>query len=228
MRSFGLVERKLEEADFFLERVSNAGWGEISYYFSAFVSASRSITFAIQGAISDIEGFNDWYATWQKKLKENQTAKFFHECRTDSQHLGICPIVGGAGYNGNQKFFFGQPSGGRFKYIPTEDVVLCCRSQMEITCYLLNDCYTEFGLIIDPNQIYTLEGLAQVGWTIEDVEEELGFPRGWTDIEWPEADKDYQRLRLLRRNIPMSYAFRIMQKYIPESVIVSWPPDEKA
>jgi hypothetical protein len=35
---------------------------------------------------------------------------------------------------------------------------------------------------MDPNQIYTLEGLAAKGWTIEDVEAELGYPRGYTDF----------------------------------------------
>jgi hypothetical protein len=97
MRSFGLAERKLEEAYFFLDKVTSARLLDMGYYFSAFVAASRSVTFAVQGCLNGASGFEEWYGGWQARLRGDPLARLFHECRTDGQHLGVCPITGGAG-----------------------------------------------------------------------------------------------------------------------------------
>jgi hypothetical protein len=67
----------------------------MSHYFSAFVAVSRSVTFAMQGCLKDAAGFEEWYGEWQTRLRGGPLVRFFHECRTDGQHLGICPIKGG-------------------------------------------------------------------------------------------------------------------------------------
>jgi hypothetical protein len=228
VRSFGLVEQKLGEADFFYNHVCSANWGEVRHYFSAFISAARSVTFAVQGAITGADGFDAWYGGWQKRLRDDPLARFFHECRTDSQHLGICPIVGGTYVEGRQLLFFGQHDPNRRTPVPDEDVATCCRVYLTTLCELVNDCFRVFGLLIDPNQVYTLEGLAAKGWTIEDVEEELGLPRGYTDIPWEGIDKTHQRLHLLRRSIPMSHIGNILEKYISPERVVSRPPGWQA
>src|SRR5687767_9037861 len=58
-RSFGLVEVKLTEAEYFLQRMSGAGTHsrEARYYFSAFFFASRSVTFVLKACLNDVEGF---------------------------------------------------------------------------------------------------------------------------------------------------------------------------
>jgi len=50
-KSFDLVDEKLAEADFFLEKLrdSSTDFFAARCYFSAFVSPSRSVTFALQG-----------------------------------------------------------------------------------------------------------------------------------------------------------------------------------
>ena len=61
--SFGLVEDKIFEAEYFLKRLqeSISMSFESSCFFSAFVSASRSITFALQAAMNGVPGFSGWY-----------------------------------------------------------------------------------------------------------------------------------------------------------------------
>lgn len=89
-RSFGIVEQKLEESDFFLtkleETIELAPFDyEPQYYLSAFASATRSITFTIQASISDIKGFDKWYSNQQSKLRQNKLARYFLEARNLSQ-----------------------------------------------------------------------------------------------------------------------------------------------
>src|SRR5262245_58858219 len=98
MRSFGLVDDKLEEADFFLNELiaAKGNFYRARHLFSAFVSAARSVTFALQGSLSDAPGFAEWYKVRQTELRKNPLARFFHECRTDAQHLGMNPVAGGS------------------------------------------------------------------------------------------------------------------------------------
>ena len=51
MRSFQSVENKIKESDFFLRCLEVTKGPEIIYYLSAYLSAARSITFAMQVAM---------------------------------------------------------------------------------------------------------------------------------------------------------------------------------
>ena len=130
----------------------------------------------------------------------------------DSQHLGLSPIRSGALGNGEGYCFFGQPKHGRYEWLPEFDVASACREQMRTICELVEDCYDRFGLEIDPDKIYTPEGLRAKGWTLEDVEEQLGFARGWTNVG-DDPDKDNHRLNALRREIAMPTIWPITCKY---------------
>jgi hypothetical protein len=206
MRNFGIVDQKLKEADFFCDRVVEGGADlfRVQNYFSAFVAAARSVTFALQASIKSAEGFDEWYGGWQDRLRVDKLARFFHACRTDTQHIGLNPVRSCHSSKGFEASYFGQPELGRYNWLPEVDVATACRMHMQTLCELIRDCYREFGMLIDPDQIYTSEGLLAKGWTLEDVEEQIGFPRGFTDIPWEGPDKDAQRLKLLRRNIAMS------------------------
>lgn len=97
-KTFGLVDEKLAEADFFLEKLAESGLNffEVRCYFSAFVSSARSVTFALQFVMSDVAGFEEWYSGKQQNLKDDLNAKFFHTARNESQHTGINPVSGGS------------------------------------------------------------------------------------------------------------------------------------
>lgn len=64
---------------------------------------------------------------------------------------------------------------------------------------VVENCYRDFWVYADPRAIFTEEGLELLGWVIEDIEEAVGLPRGYTDIPYHEEDKNFQRLRLLAR-----------------------------
>ncbi|MGA2207716.1 MAG: hypothetical protein ABSG10_13395, partial [Terracidiphilus sp.] len=59
-QSFGIVEEKLREAEFFLDALHAAPRSsfEARCLFSAFVSAARSVTLALQATMKDIDGFS--------------------------------------------------------------------------------------------------------------------------------------------------------------------------
>ena len=92
--SFGVVEDKLREADFFLahlcesERLSF----ESDCYFSAFVTAARSVTDAMRVSMKGVPGFKAWFDEALKRLKTDPLAPFFVEIRNEVVHEGINPL----------------------------------------------------------------------------------------------------------------------------------------
>lgn len=64
---------------------------------------------------------------------------------------------------------------------------------------VVESCYRDFWVYTDPRAIFTEDGLKLLGWVIEDIEEAVGLPRGYTDIPYDNKDKNLQRLRLLAR-----------------------------
>jgi hypothetical protein len=78
MKHFNQIAEKLKEADFFLEKMlsSNRRVDELNYYFSAFASAARSVTFVLQYVGSAVEGFPKWYSEIQVRLGSDIVAKY--------------------------------------------------------------------------------------------------------------------------------------------------------
>lgn len=217
-RSFDLVDDKLYEADFFLEKLvaSDRDLIEARYYFSAFVAAARSVTFALQAVMSDIEGFDGWYRLKQELLKGDKTAKFFHKARTESQHIGLNPLNGDIRSfiesRGNSKQYFFSQNG--MEPIPDAldgDAVAACREYLVSLVELIFECYEQFGSVIDPDKYYTLQNLERLGLSIEDVEESLGLPRGWTYIS---EGYDEKRIKSLRRSVPGTQIDWLFEKYL--------------
>jgi hypothetical protein len=60
---------------------------------------------------------------------------------------------------------------------------------------------------------YTLENLRRINKSLEDVEQELGLPRGFTNIG---KHNDEERVRVLRTHIPGSNIKHLFQKYCPK------------
>jgi len=216
MRSFQIVEDKIKETDFFLEKIKKSSFGQefegAPYYLSAFLSASRSITFALQASIKDIPDFEAWYEQRQDKLKKDDLAKYFVEIRNLSQKIGYYPICSGLSYIDENKklrlkYFFDRCLDEVKNPVPEEDVLTACNKYFALLLELVCDCFKNFGHIIDPVQ-YFIYGITKAGRSLEDIEEKLGYPRGWTNIE----DIPYEeRVRILRqefeKNISVDYIF---------------------
>ncbi len=203
MRSFDLVDFKVLEAHYFLNQISKVVMPEIDFIFSAFSSASRSITFSLQAALKDLDGFEVWYSKKQNSLKENPLARFFVDARNFSQKIGVVPIAGGVfsrNANGDDfivpRFDRTHPD---FKDIPTEDVYEACKEYFIVLLEIVYECYLEFGTHIDGHQYFTEANYKTLGKTIDDADEDIIGIRGWTKVDgWPDA----YRWDALRDKIP--------------------------
>ncbi|MEW5930775.1 MAG: hypothetical protein AB1941_25215 [Gemmatimonadota bacterium] len=101
-RGFYIVTDKIAETDFFLERlIESQNFSAFPFYFSAFVSAARSVTFALQAVMAEIPGFNDWYASERRALQDSSLAKFFVQLRNHLQKVGSVPVSQSGKFDGD-------------------------------------------------------------------------------------------------------------------------------
>ena len=187
-RSFSLVDSKVAEAEFFLCKIPTCGYDFFAAqcYTSAFVGAVRTVTFSLQSVMKPIHGFDAWYAEKQDELRSNSLAKFFHDFRTVSQHVGENAVRSGtSGPNMKTRYWF-LPTDD-LQLVPETDVETACTEHFTTVLELIYDCYLAFGPHIDPKQHYTAEHCATLGKTVEDVERELfGLPPGTAPDGFPE------------------------------------------
>ena len=195
-RSFGLVEDKLREAEYFFDLLSKTSRHsqEARYCFSAFVSAARSVTFALQACLSDVEGFKGWYVTAQETLKSDPLAPHFVEFRNKSQKTGESPI-GRVGHANLRRYLAAQLNGTApthaLVHPSTEqliDVVESCDSYLTSVTQVVYDCYVKFRTIVDPQWYFTHEAFQASGKTFADAVQEMGYPASWADAAPREND----------------------------------------
>lgn len=198
-RSFGLVDYKVKEAEYFLNLMIDGSdeiyFTGIQFCASAFAAATRSITFAMQASLKNVPRFDSWYSERQKEMRSNPLAKFFHDFRTVTQHIGESVVNAGSHIDGKTLYFFKPCSD--LPSVPELDVVSACRMHFCFVLDIVYLCYIDMGIYIDGQQYFTAQHFQNTGKTIEDAEEELGFPRGWTDIGGPNSEP--YRWEALRR-----------------------------
>ncbi|MCX6319889.1 MAG: hypothetical protein NTW29_21600 [Bacteroidetes bacterium] len=220
-RSFDIVDTKVEECEFFLTKLGETIelWPmsqEPQFYLSAFASATRSITFTIQASISDIPNFAEWYEKHRINLKNNKLAKYFVEARNSSQKIGYY-LIGGRQSNYDEQankithFYFQYISNFKIEDFPDEDVLLSCNYYFKALLEIVRDCYIVFGTTIDPEKFFTYENLVNSNKTIEDFEEQAGYPRGHTNIP---GFSIKERIDLISRHHPSSRIDWIIEKYL--------------
>lgn len=173
LHSFEVVEDKILETEFFLSKMTDneRNWNSFKHYLSAYLSASRTTTLAIQ-RFKDIPGFNKWYSNHRENLKKDPIAKFMLEARNAHVHGGASPVAGATFYQGESKYRFEQQG----KLIPEDDIVSMCRTHFVNLLKIVYDCYVVLGVYIDPQQYYTKEHFATLGKNIDDAEVDV---RGW-------------------------------------------------
>lgn len=219
-RRFEIVERKIVESEFFICKLEEAlattvFWQDPQFYLSAFISATRSITFTIQASISDIDGFTTWYKVHQEQLSKNKLARYFLEARNLSQKIGYYLIGGSSSHtneNGQEeeKFHF-QTFNTNVIDVPDDDVITGCEKYFTTLLEVVSDCYKVFGNQIYPERFYTYENLLLTKKTIEDFEEQAGYPKGWTAASGLTIQ---DRLDLILRGHPKCTIDRIFEKYL--------------
>jgi hypothetical protein len=220
-RTFQIVEYKVAEADFFLDKLEQTTYGSIHFfearnYLSAFLASSRSITFSLHASMTDIRGFEEWYNKHQQAMRQNRLAKYFLEARNNSQKVGYYPLTGGRIYQDNNnllraEYYFDRFTKELAEFVPQEDVVTACKKYFIILLEVVFDCYQNFGTVIDPEQYFSFENIKKTGKTIEDFEQELGYPRAWTNLT---GTTDDERLKAIRNEIRYDGIDHILIKHL--------------
>ncbi|WP_198382250.1 hypothetical protein [Roseomonas sp. KE2513] len=189
---------KLLEAEHFLARMVHSSGMEFQFELNAFLSASRSVSFVLQKSMSDVPAFAAWYAKQQAIMKADSAMRFFLELRNISQKQGPVSFVGGSRLGGGWTYrFVGRP-----QPVPEEltgrDIGACCAAHLSKLANLLMDCDKAFPFHSCPGRAFTEEGMAALGYTMEDAEVSVGLPPGWTDVvDFPAAEK----LKCLSREV---------------------------
>ncbi len=90
------TKHKAEEASFFLSKMKQKFEDDIifSYYLSAFLSATRNITFYMQKQYKKQNGFSEWYCQQQIKMSNDAELKFLNKARAEDVHKS--PVKTGA------------------------------------------------------------------------------------------------------------------------------------
>ncbi len=61
---------------------------------------------------------------------------------------------------------------------------------------IIAECYKDFDIYIDPRILFTERGIKALNWTVEYVEEFVGFPRGYKDIPYENGEQSMVEIRL--------------------------------
>lgn len=226
-RSFGAVEERLCESEYFLRQIGAEPplSMESRYYFSAFVSSSRSVTWAMQASLRHIDGFDTWYKSVQDRLREQPNAKYFVATRNRLEKRGHNPL-NQSGFVSLASLLRDQLHGrhSHFLLIPSPDsdseqlidALAACEEYFSELVAIVWECYDRFRSVVDPRWYFTETNFVGMNLTLEDAVEEAGFPRTWLTAV-PSADSK-QLWRLLRRGQPSCAINHIFEQYLGRSI----------
>ena len=209
-QSFGFVEDKLHESEFFLDqlRASKRLSLDAQCYFSAFVCAARSVTFALQASMSGIPGFQQWYQGAQARLKSDPLAPFFVEIRNGVVHKGLNPLDRVSLDHLREDLLdqMHQRTRSHVLVLPdlrSKDSTVLADAVEASTIYFASlvrvvfDCYDRFKCIVDPKWYFTKDNFSSMGKMFEDAVAELGFPPTWASCA-PAGEGRWRALRSLQ------------------------------
>ena len=228
-QSFGIVEEKLREAEFFLDALHATARSsfEARCFFSAFVSAARSVTLALQATMNDIDGFSVWYEQAQAKLKLDPLAPSFVEIRNDSVHKGLNPLdqVTMEHLREDISLQLRQRQHTHVIVLPgpkaESETVLADADKVSTEYFkslvaVILDCYERFRSIVDPRWYFTRDNFLAKGKSFEDAVQELGFPRTWAAFV-PNEKEGWRILRSQQPGCPINDIFlRYAGRCIPD------------
>jgi len=225
--SFGVVEDKLREAEFFLDRLrtSDPLSFDAQCYFSAFVSAARSVTLALQRSLSGVDGFDSWYGIARDQLKTDPLAAFFVEVRNDVVHTGTNPLnrvtlehlrehLSGQLHQQKRSHVLILPDPDGADSTVLVDAVRVSALYFTSLVSVIFDCYQRFKRVVDPRWHYTEENFDGIGKALEDAVAELGFPPAWAACSPARTDA----WRVLRSQQPQCQINDLFQKYLGRQI----------
>lgn len=193
LTSLLLVEEKLLEAKYFVARMMRcANPNFFAFELNAFLSASRSVVFLIRKEMMRVPGFKEWWAERESRLNDDPAFAFFRDLRNFSQKEGRVRLVG-HGLNASKlgrwrwehEFVSGSVA------VPASlrgrDAIDACRMHLGSLAALGLEVAKAFPIHSCPRNALTPAGVAALGLDLDDVDEAMGLPRGWTrlDRDWP-------------------------------------------
>jgi hypothetical protein len=173
-----LVENKLREAGYFLERMGEAGFDVWAFQcdFTAFLSSARGVTFTMQAVMSGHPEWDDWYDQKRGQLLAGPRGRFMVEMRNITQKVGDVGLDSGMAGPGQRVRHFLPPIL-TAKLSADEqglDAFALCQRHMGVLVRLVQDWLQDF------RAFWGLEVPAEWSGSIEKLEAGLGFPAGWT------------------------------------------------
>ena len=226
-RSFEFVEEKLCEAEFFLDqlRSSRRESFEARCYFSAFVSAARSVTWVLQAGMNGVTGFDTWYRLAQAKLKSDPLAPFFVEIRNLSEKTGENPLKRVTLAHLHEDLFR-QLRGRKRSHVLViprafdgatllTDAVQACTLYFTSLVEVIFECYDHFKCDVDPQWHFTRENFIRMGKTFEDAVGEFGLPPVWASC----APKGEGAWRALRSQQPACQINGLFRQYLGREIV---------
>jgi hypothetical protein len=192
-KPFWLIDGKMREADFFLEKLKTApDLDDARFYFSAFVSAARSVTYAMQVCLKGLAGSSEWWELQRQRLKGDPIAKYFHTVRNITNHTGLNPLqVFINGLYGAELLLAGDDG----ESVPEIDAVRAAEKYMRLLVDVASETYGAFWSNLNLSDDLTIGQLQSRGITFEQLETEFGMPVGWT-----RGLTDEQRFHFLKQH----------------------------
>lgn len=221
-KTFDTVEDKIAEAEFFLRKMSKLDFDifEFNCYFSAFLSATRTTTLALQ-QFKHLPGFEEWYPKQQAKLKSNKLAKIFLKIRNEHVHGGPAPISSASIKQGKTSYYLDKRYFTESDDCQDQDVLSLSREYFILLLKIIYDCYVTLGVHINPYQYFTKEHFASLGKNIECAECEVwGFPRTSLIEEGYTEDDRWDCLRGKVKECKINYLFySYLDKVTPQPIV---------
>lgn len=199
--SVELAAEKIAEARFFLTELQRAGGDSFAVrcLFSATANAAYSALQALKAAAARDRHFTQWVSARFDAVRSDAVASYVLDRRNESTHIGETRVRSARlpieqGMPTVQHYFRLDPS----KAEPVEvDIVGASAHLVQVAEATVEEAFTAFpeqtrAWLLDPAR--RSEGLS-----IEDVEERLGFPRGWGEIH---GATEEQRLKTLGSTAP--------------------------
>ncbi len=200
LTSLVLVEERLLEAKYFAHRLARQNDRDrFGYELNAFLAAARSVTFLLQKEMAKVPGFAQWWDSQRQHLSNDPSATFFLKLRNFSQKEGRVSLVGGSLGRGRWSYRFAGNSDRVPASLLNRDVADCCHEHVGKIARVVLACSEAFPYQSCPRMALTPAGIIALQLSLEQVEEALGFPHGWT--ETGDATSHDRRIQVLREHV---------------------------
>lgn len=200
LTSLLLVEERLLEAEYFARRLTRQrDRDRYGYELNAFLAAARSVTFLLQKELARVPGFAGWWDGQRRLLSSDPAVAFFLKLRNFSQKEGRISLVGGSLARGRWSYRFAGNADRVPPALLNRDIAGCCREHVGKLAKIVLACAEAFPYQTCPRNALTPAGVNALQLSLEDVEETLGFPRGWTEAGDPLSLE--RRIMMLREQV---------------------------